>query len=110
MRKIGPQLRVVLRKRLREMMAALPRRYEVEVVRLIGMHDREQRLQARERDRRRRQTGACVGVIWRIVREIARMDGPIILAAEAVYHRRVGLQAHAAAQAIDEDTCDTRAL
>ena len=43
---------IVLFECLREMMATLSRRDEVEVVRLLGMHDREQRLQARERDRR----------------------------------------------------------
>ena len=65
-----------------------------------------ERIGARHRDRRRRQAVPRIGVVRRIGFEVATADVAVVGAADAVDHRRVGLQAHADLQPPDENTGD----
>src|SRR5690606_33173609 len=76
--------------------------------------NRLERGPARIGNRRRRQAVDDVGVVGRRLVDVGTVDrtvGRLALAAEqAVHDRRVGLQAHALAEPVEEDRRDARAL
>ena len=84
-REIDPQLRVVLRKRLREMMTALPRRDEVKLVRLLGMGDRLCR---------RRQSPDCRAELGGGDARLGRGGYPHVPDAKPAGHRSALVEAH----------------
>ena len=63
---------------------------------------------ARQRDRRRRQAAADVGVVRVILFEVALLEVAVESLSDAVDHRGVGLQTHAELEAVDEYGRDQR--
>ena len=57
---------------------------------------------AGKRNRRWRQTAARVGIVRRIALQVGFADSALICIAHAIDDSRVGLQAHADIQAVDE--------
>ena len=87
-----------------------PRDDEVQVRRRRRIHHGVERRLRRQRDRRRRQAVARVRVVRRVGLEVALAQVAVERVAHAVDHRRVGLQPHAALQAVDEHRRDQRAV
>ena len=67
-----------------------------------GMHGRLQRARTRHGNRRRREAGTGIGIIGRIAGEVGTAQIAVEVLAQAINHRRIGLQAHVDAQAVDE--------
>ena len=67
---------------------------EEDVAGLERMRHRLDGLARRQRDRRRRQAGARVGVVRRVGAQVAFADVAVVGGADAVDHGGIGLQAH----------------
>ncbi len=91
-------------------MAAVATGNEIERARLRRVQRCAQRIAAGHGDRRRRQTGAGIGVVRRILFQIAQPQVAVKARSQTINHRRIGLQLHALAQPVYEHAGDQRAL
>ena len=109
----GGDVAVVLGKRAREGVAALAVGDEVEVVDLGRIEHRLDRRPPRVGDRSGRQAVDLVGVVGAAVGPVLageRAAEATLALGQAVDHGRIGLQAHAAAQPVDEHRRDLAPL
>ena len=99
---------IVLGERRGELAAAVAARTKYRDWRGRRIHHGVERRLRRQRDRRRRQAVARVGVVRRVGLEVALAQVAVERVAEAVDDRRVGLQRHRCAQPVDEHRRDQR--
>lgn len=79
---------------------------EEEVVVLLEVQHRIDRILARHADRRGRQTAVDIGIVGRRVFQVLVQDAAQTEILHRVFHRRIGLERNAPAQAVDVDPGD----
>jgi hypothetical protein len=84
--------------------------HEVDLAAFLGPHRRPQRLRTRQGDRRGRQSRPGVGIVRTIALEVRAAKVAVERRAEAVDHRGIGLQSHAAPEPQREDARDAGPL
>ena len=106
---VSPGIGIVLAERPCEVVVTVERRTRTEekiVMHLVVEHGVDG-VDAGHADRRRRQPLVPVGIVGRLVFQVFVQDAPQPEVLHGILDRRIGLQGHPLAQAVDVHPCDT---
>src|SRR3569832_589841 len=104
--------RIMLFEGLGEMVPTVAggRGYKIDLTGFLGLHSRQQRLAARQRDRGRGQPRPSIRVVRRVGREVPGPDIAVVARPQTIDHGRICLESHPFTQSGDEYAGALRAL